>query len=456
MTCANKKNEQIVRSFLVEKYDYFCSMNNKEAIRRQKLYYDGLERAVAQPIPLASKKELDKLISVLEADGDERAVLCLWKEVLAPLDVAIAFIHDNRVLPQEKEAILNSDFQPPFMLPDEIFGTLRTLISPTVGELLSVVPVSSGERKMLLDMVENDDREGFVALLEKTHCDTTPLARLCSCCMDDVMAGLTMTDEERAFSLDHLVGTLYDDADNERCREAVAKLQPFIEDGEGDNPESTKQFYADFFDYLVSQLTADLHYYWDYYDLFTLKERNLIESIFEKPIAVNLVNMIWEEYKSETDSAPFSLPDDYFDWRHKSNTPREHFYMDDALKKKGVETFVAFVNWLAEKGYIADDNEVKALFAYRLTGRCRPEGEELPTIEWHGKNNKPYELIYIVRNFSDRGDYRKMRRFFEGPEWVKDRDSSYANSADSEFKRQVAEFYPEACDFRKHYIAKGI
>jgi hypothetical protein len=40
----------------------------------------------------------------------------------------------------------------------------------------------------------------------------------------------------------------------------------------------------------------------------------------------------------------------------------------------------------------------------------------LPAIEWHGKNNKPYELIYIVRNFSDRGDYRKMRLFFQGPE----------------------------------------
>ena len=63
--------------------------------------------------------------------------------------------------------------------------------------------------------------------------------------------------------------------------------------------------------------------------------------------------------------------------------------MDDAFKKKGVRTFVAFINWLADKGYIEDDNEVKALFAYRLTGRCRPMGKELPAIEWRGKNNKP-------------------------------------------------------------------
>ncbi|MBR1513780.1 MAG: hypothetical protein IJ622_05760 [Bacteroidales bacterium] len=431
-------------------------MNNKEAIRRKKLYFEGLERAITQPMPEASAKEIEAFIEALD-DEDYQLVMRLWKEVSAPLSVAIAFIHDNRVLPQYKEQLINDEAEMPFMQLDEIYDTLKTLISPTVGEFLSVLQISSGEKKELLDLIESDDKDGFVALLEKTKCDTMPLARLCSHCMDDVMAGLSMTDEERTLSLDHLVDAKYDDDENERCRETLAELQSFIEtDDAEDTPEAEEEFYSNFFDYLEAQLTADLHYYWNYYDLYTLKERNLIESILDKPIAVNLVNQIWDEYKAGFENASFNLPDDYFDWKHKSNTPREHFYMDDALKKKGVETFVAFINWLADKGYIADDNDVKALFAYRLTGRCRPEGKELPVIEWHGKNNKPYELIYIVRNFSDRGDYRKMRLFFQGPEWVKDRDSSYSNSADSEFKRQMAEFYPEACDFRKHYIAKGI
>lgn len=440
----------------VPQIDYFCGMNNKEAIRRKKLYFEGLEKAIAQPMPEASAKEVEAFIEALD-DEDYQLVMRLWKEVSAPLDVATAFIYNNRVLLQYKEEVINDEAEMPFMQLDEIYDTLKTLISPTVGEFLSVLQISSSDRKELLDLVESDDKDGFVALLEKTKCDTMPLARLCSHCMDDVMAGLTMTDEERALSLDHLVGAKYDDDESERCRETLAELQSFIEtDDTEDTPEAEEEFYSNFFDYLTAQLTADLHYYWNYYDLYTLKERNLIESILDNPIAVNLVNQIWDEYKASFENASFTLPDDYFDWKHKSNTPREHFYMDDALKKKGVETFVAFINWLSEKGYIADDNEVKALFAYRLTGRCRPEGKELPVIAWHGKNNKPYELIYIVRNFSDRGDYRKMRLFFQGPEWVKDRDSSYANSADSEFKRQIAEFYPEACDFRKHYIAKGI
>jgi len=431
-------------------------MNNNEAIRRTKLYYEELEKVVAQPMPEASAKEIDEIIKDLEGDEDWQLTMRLWKEVSAPLDVAIAFIYNNRVLPQYKEELIHDETERPFVQLDEIYDTLGLLLPTTAGEFLSVLSISSAERKQLLDCIDNDDKEGFVALLEKTRCDTMPLARLCAHCMGDVMEGLTMTDEERALSLDHLVGRLFDDEDNEKARAALAALQPYAEAADKDTSETDDAFISDFFDSLEAQLTTDLHYFWNYYDLFTLKERNLIEAILDKPIAVNLVNQIWDEYKAELDNAPFSLPDDYFDWKHKSNTPREHFYMDDALKQKGVATFVAFINWLAEKGYIADSNEVKALFAYRLTGRCRPEGKELPVIEWHGKNNKPYELIYLVKNFSDRGDYRKMRLFFQGPDWVKDRDSSYAISADTEFKRQVAEFYPEACDFRKHYIARGL
>ena len=433
-----------------EVFVYLCRMNNQEVIRRKKLYYEGLESAIAQPIPEESAKKLDAIINDAENDEDYRLVLKLWKEVIAPLDVAIAFIHDNRVLPQEKELVVNEETNAPFMQPDEIYGTLKSLILPTVGEFLSVLPISSGDKKALYDFVEKGDKEGFVSLLEKTRCDTTPLARLCSHCMDDVMAGLTMTNEERSYAIDYLVGALSQNEDDENCRVAAAALQPYIEaKDKEETPESLEQFSEDYFGFLLSQLTADLHYYWNYYDLYTLKERNLIEPLFDHPLAVDLVNQIWEEYKAAFDKEPFTLPDDFFDWQHKSNTPKEFFYMDDALKKQGVDTFVAFIDWLADKGYIADDNEVKALFAYRLTGRCRPEGEELPVIEWHGRNGKSYELIYLVRFLSDRGDYRKMRRFFTGPEWVKDRDSSYANSADSEFRRKMAEFYPSICELKK-------
>ena len=44
---------------------------------------------------------------------------------------------------------------------------------------------------------------------------------------------------------------------------------------------------------------------------------------------------------------------------------------------------------------------------------------------------------------------KKMRRFFEGPEWVKEKDSSYAHSADTEFRRKMSEFYSGICEFKK-------
>ena len=420
-------------------------MTNKEAIRRKKLYYDGLERAITQPIPKEYAEELERIIKDENSLDEAKMTLTFWKEVVAPLDVAMAFIHDNRVLPQGKDVIVNNDSQPPFMLPNEIFDTLRSLILPAAGELLSVLSVSSGELKELLDKVEHDDLEGFVSLLEKTGCDTTLLAKLCACCMDDVMAGLTMTDEERAFSMDHLVGAMSKNADDERCREAVAELQPYIvHPEEMDTPESLRQFYSDYQNFLVNQLTAELHYYWDYYDMFTLKERNLIEPIFGHPLAVDLVNQIWDEYRADLN---YSLPDDFFHSKCAADDT-EHLHIKLSVEDEGAALFTEFINYVAEKGYIEDSPVVKKLFAYRLTGYYRPEGD-LPSIVWNGKNGKSYELIYIIRSLCDRGDYKKMRRFFEGPEWVKEKDSSYAHSADTEFRRRMSEFYPEVCVFKK-------
>jgi hypothetical protein len=418
-------------------------MNNKEAVRRTQLYLEGLEKAIAQPLPEVSAKELDEIINDPEGNEDHQAALCLWKEVIAPLDATIAFIYNNRVLPQYKEQIVNDETEMPFVQSDELYDTLTTLLPTTVGEFLSVLSISSGKKKELLDCIERDDKEGFISLLEKIHCDTTPLARLCSHCMDDATAGLTMTDEERIYTLEHLVGTVYGDDNNERCRDAVAQLQPHLErpDAE-DTPETEEQFYADFFDYLVSQLTADLHYYWDYYDLFTLKERNLIEPIFEHPLAVDLVNEIWETYRA---TLPFDLPDDYFNSKCAADDS-EHLYLKSSVESKGVDVFTEFINYVAEKGYIENSPSAKRLFAYRLSGYYRPEGD-LPPIVWNGNNGKSYELIYIIRYLCDRASYQKMRRFFEGPEWVKEKDSSYALSADTRFKLKMSELYSGTCPF---------
>ncbi len=431
-------------------------MNCNDEIVKRKLYYDGLKRVIENPIPNKQAKVVDEVLQDEEVEEKLKETLRLFKEVFAPFCNAIVFVHNNRFLLDEKNDILNEDaIGQPFMLPDEIFKTLKPLLKTTVMEFLSVLPVSSSEKKDLLDMIEQNDRESFSTLLEQSRCDTTALAKMCDSCLGDSFDAENIEDEDLPYLLDYMAEHLTngETVDDKNLLEAVKQWQPSSERiNTDDSDETLYQYFADYRHFIETDLSVFLHYYWDWYDDFLLKERNLIEPILDSPLAKDLIDAIWQEYQhpqTHPTSAPFTLPDDFFCWQHKSNSPKEHFYMDDAFKKKGVETFVAFINWLADKGYIADDNEVKALFAYRLTGRCRPEGKELPAIEWHGKNNKPYELIYIVRNFSDRGDYRKMRLFFQGPEWVKDRDSSYANSADSEFRRKMAEFYPGICEFRK-------
>lgn len=427
-------------------------MNGKDEIIKKKLYIEGLKQAIEMSLPEEAIRDVDEILQDDETEESIKETMRLWKELCGPFDNAIVFVHNNRFLVEEKENIINDDSEAVFMMPEEMFNTLSKLLKSTVMEFLSVLGIPSNEKTQLLECVENGDKDAFVSALEHAQCDLTALARLCSCCMDDSSTGAEMKGDDFTYYLDYMAGHLHEKngADNGKMLEAIKRWQPSAEVlDDDDSDEALNRYFSDYRHFLETDLATNLHYYWDWYDDFTLKERNLIDPILGNPMAKELIDKIWEEYQNPKPkpAEPFTLPEDFFDWQHKSDTPKEYFYMDDAFKKKGVDTIVAFIDWLADKGYIADDNEVKALFAYRLTGRCRPEGEELPVIEWHGKNGKSYELIYLVRFLSDRGDYKKMRRFFTGPEWVKDRDSSYANSADSEFRKQMSEFYPEACKF---------
>ena len=430
-------------------------MNCDDEIAKRKLYYDGLKKVIEDPIPKKIAEDVDEAIEDKETDEKMKETLRLWKEVFAPFCNAIVFVHNNRFLMDEKDDIFNGeDTDMPFMLPNEIFKTLKTLLKTTIMDFLSVLQIGSSEKKDLFDRIEQNDVEGFSSLLEQSRCDTTALAKLCANCLDDSFRGENMEDGDLPYLLDYMAGRLKnnDEEDSNVVLEAVERWQPSSElINIDDSDETLYQYFSDYRHFIETNLGVYLRYYWDWYDDFLLKERNLIGPILDNPLAKDLIDRILEEYQNPNPkpSEPFTLPDDFFGWQHKANSPKEYFYMDDAFKKKGVRTFVAFINWLADKGYIEDDNEVKALFAYRLTGRCRPKGKELPAIEWRGKNNKPYELIYIIKSFSDRGDYKKMRLFFQGPEWVKDRDSSYANSADSEFRRKMAEFYPCVCELKK-------
>jgi len=425
-------------------------MNGIDEISKKRLYIEGLKQAIALPLPEELSRDLEEIFQDDETEEDIKETMRFWIEVEGPFCNAIVFVHNNRFLVEEKVAILNGDEETPFMMPDVIFNILRTLLKTTVMEFLSVLQIPSNEKAQLLDCVERDDKAGFSSLLEHTQCDTTALAKLCSNCMDCSSTGFEMKDDDLAYYLDHVVSFLKkkESADGEKMLEAVKRFQPSAEVllADDDSDEALNNYFADYRHFLETDLATNLHYYWDWYDDFTLKERNLIEPILDNPLAVDLVNRIWKDYEAALLGGSFSLPEDFFHSKCAADDT-EHLHIKLSVEDQGAELFTEFINYVAEKGYIEDSPAVKSLFAYRLTGYYRPEGD-LPPIVWNGRNGKSYELIYLIRYLCDRGDYKKMRRFFEGPEWVKEKDSSYAHSADTEFRRKMAEFYPGICAFR--------
>lgn len=404
----------------------FATMSCDDEIIKRKLYYDGLKRVIEHPIPENYAKEIDDLLQEDDADTEETKTLRMWKEVVAPVCNAIVFVHNNRFLLDEKETILNEDADTPFMPSDEIFKTLKTLLKATVMEFLSVLQISSGEKEELRDRVEHDDKDGFRSLLERSRCDTTALAQLCTCCWDDSFTAENIEDSDLSYLLDYMASKLKNssEADDKTMLEAVEQWQPSSELIDSDDSDETlDQYMSDYRRFMETELGVTLHYYWDWYDDFLLKERNLIEPILDHPLAVDLVNRIWEDYEANLLGSSFSLPDDFFHSKCAADDT-EHLHIKLSVEDKGTELFTEFINYVAEKGYIEDSPAVKNLFAYRLTGYYRPEGD-LPPIVWNGRNGKSYELIYLIRYLCDRGDYKKMRRFFEGPEWLKEKDSSY-------------------------------
>ena len=433
-------------------------MNNRESVNRKKEYYEGLKIVVAEPLDEKYKASVETFMGLKSVSSEAKETMRFSTEVLQPFTNALSFIVNNRFIIEDKAFLIENDTDDPPLTPLEIFDVLDYLIPSTVREFLGVLKIDSMAMEKLFGYWLDDDMDGFVALLQKENCDLTRISKLCRCCWGDAFSVSEIPHSEAPMMVETLTGVLKhsEGQDKQQLRgsanqmlQSMEEIEAAEEDGEDYDLEDS---FKDYRQFCVDCFRNQLFNYWNWEAELKPREARIIEPVLEHPLAVKLVERFREEYVEEQNlqsSAPFILPDDFFHWHHKSNNPREYFYMDETFKRKGVETFTAFINWLAEKDYIADDNDVKALFAYRLTGRCRPEGKDLPVIEWHGKNNKPYELIYIVRNFSDRGDYKKMRLFFQGPEWVKDRDSSYANSADSEFRRKMAEFYPEVCEFKK-------
>ena len=391
---------------------------------RLKLYYKGLNEAgsgeqiaTAHPDLVSSYEESDDNAESLEADS-------FYLHSMLPLYYKLAYVYNNRFI--HEDISLYNPAPQRVLTAKEIYDALHVFAPYAVPEIIRTIGSSSATMTLLQQAFDAQDEDAFVHIIDTSDCDLLLTSSICADVWPKIVYHTDPSDEDIANSLE-VVASLFMNEEHpirRSSKELSEAADSLFEDVDEDKyMRKYERYNHDLFDYMCK-------FYRDNYDRFKPKERRQIE-----PIILQGGGYIDTE---------FCLPDDYFSFHNEALDTKEYFGLHPDVIKAGVETFVQLVNYLAEAGYIDSSAATKQLFAYRFSGRMRPEKVE--PIEWHGKNGNSYELIYLVRNLTERANYRKMRDFFTGPKWVKDRDSSYARGADYHLKSYLHQLYPTLSD----------
>lgn len=391
---------------------------------RLKLYYKGLNEAgsskhiaTAHPDLMSDKDELDTDPALLENDD-------LYLQILLPLYYKLAYVYNNRFI--HEDISLYNPAPQRVLTAKEIYDALQVFAPYAVPEIIRTIGSSSATMTLLRQAFDAQDEDAFVRIIDTSDCDLLLTSCICEDVWPKIVYHTDPSDEDIANSLD-VVASIFRNEEHpiqRSSKELCEAADSLFEDGDEESyMRKYERYNQDLFDYMCE-------FYRDNYDRFKPKERKQIE-----PLILQGGGYIDTE---------FCLPDDYFSFHNEAGNNKEYFGLHPVVIKAGVEPFVQLVDYLAEAGYIDASAATKQLIAYRFSGRMRPEKVE--PLEWHGKNGNSYELIYLVRNLTERANYRKMRDFFTGPKWVKDRDSSYARGADYHLKAFLHQLYPTLPD----------
>ena len=391
---------------------------------RLKLYYKGLEEAgsskqiaAAHPDLVSGYEESDDNAESLESDS-------FYLQFMLPLYYKLAYVYNNRFI---HEDISRYNPAPQRVLTaKEIYDALQVFAPYAVTEIIRTIGCSSATMTLLQHAFDAQDEDAFAHIIDTSDCDLLLTSCICEDVWPKIVYHTDPSDEDIANSLD-VVASIFRNEEHpiqRSSKELSEATDSLFEDvDEGKYMRKYDRYNQDLFDYMCE-------FYRDNYDRFKPKERKQIE-----PIILQGGGYIDTE---------FCLPDDYFSFQNEAGDTKEYFGLSPEVIKAGVKPFEQLVNYLAESGYIDASAATKQLVAYRFSGRMRPKKVE--PIEWHGKNGNSYELIYLVRNLTERANYRKMRNFFTGPNWVKDRDSSYSRGADYYLKAYLHQLYPTLPD----------
>lgn len=391
---------------------------------RLKLYYKGLNEAgsgeqiaTAHPDLVSGYAESDDNAESLEADS-------FYLHSMLPLYYKLAYVYNNRFI--HEEISLYNPAPQRVLTAKEIYDALQVFAPYAVPEIIRTIGCSSATMTLLRQAFDARDEDAFVHIIDTSDCDLLLTSCICEDVWPKIVYHIDPSDEDIANSLD-VVASIFRNEEHpirRSSKELSEATDSLFEDGDEDTyMRKYERYNQDLFDYMCE-------FYRDNYDRFKSKERKQIE-----PLILAGGGSIETE---------FHLPDDYFSFRNETSDSKEFFGLHPEVIKAGAKQFEKFVNTLSQLGYIDDSPAVKGLFAYRFSGRMRPTKVE--PIAWHGKNSNSYELIYLVRNMTERADYRKMKSFFIGPKWVPNRDSSYARGADYRLKETLHKLYPTLPD----------
>ena len=399
-------------------------MDNISEAERLKLYYKGL--SVAGDIDRLAAAYPDKVSDIEDPESSpELREISEWHlHVLFPLYYKLAYVINNRLIHEDL-----SYYEPEpqrVWTAEEIYTALQALDSYAIPELIRTIGCASSVLTQLQQAFDAQDKAAFIHIIDTSDCDLFLVSSICEDIWPKIVYYTDPSDEDIANSLDVVASIFRDDEHpiSRSSRELSEATEPFFEDGDEEKYlQKLDRYNQDLFNYLCSCYT-------DSYDRFKPKERKQIE-----PLILAGGGSI---------ETVFHLPDDYFSFRNETSESKEFFGLHPDVIKAGAKQFEEFVNLLAQLGYIDASPAVKSLFAYRFSGRMRPA--KMESIEWHGKNGNSYELIYLVRNMTERANYRKMKDFFTGPKWVAKQDCGYAQGADYHLKETLHKLYPTLPD----------
>ena len=409
-------------------------MDFKARVERIKRYKAGLQEAgqprdghdyvpIGSPVPPAGNRSF-------------------WfsMQVVVPLHDTFAFIVNNRPLRENMEHYVNQDAGPT-LAPEDIYDRLATLLPDTAEAFIRTIDCGASLLDQIVAAFHSADRQQFVSILRDNNCPLGKVNNLCNHLWEKVTAPRELDfDDWRELHKSFVVSdtSMLDPTQ----RDAFAAVNEMNEAASvwdnRENPEQYRNYIdkTDAFDH--TYLRHLLFMYWDDPSQLLPEERTQIEEIAHRPLADTLYNDLRREFDTAQLEQDFNLPDDYFSLHNESAHPDECFGLRYDVLMAGADTFAQLINYIADKGYIAKSD--RALFAYRFSAKQRPE--TVSPIEWHEPDNRPYELIYLVRALAERADYRKMRSFFTGPDWPARSTSSYAKGAPFELKSFVSGLYP--------------